>query len=270
MQREIEKETALLRQKESQIHTLQETSTEQTHEIGRLNTLVSQTRSELLTDRQRRASEIEESDLVKVALESQISDMKEVNTHLEERFFVEHRHEAELEEKVKELMDWKKAAITLLEDREASMAILQNERDRQTERASAFERQLLDFQLELQQLTADHDVSTQQCHKLELIISKLEKEERLLKGVAVQGDKDDAKAQAHLVNLQGQVQSLENAKVMMQRDLEKEDSLIEELEDMVKSKTEEAKKIAAEAKKDIAAKEKVIHGLNARIIDLDR
>lgn len=196
--------------------------------------------------------------------------MKEVNTHLEERAFVERQHEVELEGEVKELMEWKKTAIALLEDREASMAILQNEKDLQTERATGLERQLLDFQLELQQLTADHAAANQQLNKLTLTISKLEKEERLLKGVAVQGDMDDAKAQAHLVNLQGQVQSLENAKVMMQRDLEKEDGMIEELEETVKSKTEEAKKIAAEAKKDVAAKEKVIQGLNARIVDLDQ
>ncbi|KAF9281356.1 hypothetical protein BGZ88_011664 [Linnemannia elongata] len=270
LQREIEKETALLRQKESQIQTLQKTSTEQTHEIGRLNTIVSQTRSELLTDRQRRASEIEESDLAKVALESQIADMKEVNTHLEEKVFLEHQHEVELEGKVKELMAWKQLATAQLMDREAAMTKLQSDKDHQTERASEFERQVFDLQHQLQQVTEAHNVATQQCGKLALSISKLEKEVHLLKGVTVQGDKDDANAQAHLMNLQGQVQSLENAKVMMQRDLERKDVVIEGLEDMVKSKTAEAKKIAADAKKDMAAKEKVIQGLNARIIDLDR
>lgn len=205
-----------------------------------------------------------------MALESQIADMKEVNTHLEEKVFLEHQHEVELEGKVKELMAWKQLATAQLMDREAAMTKLQSDKDHQTERASEFERQVFDLQHQLQQVTEAHNVATQQCGKLALSISKLEKEVHLLKGVTVQGDKDDANAQAHLMNLQGQVQSLENAKVMMQRDLERKDVVIEGLEDMVKSKTAEAKKIAADAKKEMAAKEKVIQGLNARIIDLDR
>ncbi|KAF9146266.1 hypothetical protein BGX30_002522 [Mortierella sp. GBA39] len=270
LQREIEKETALLHQKVSQIHALQKTSTEQTHEIGRLNILISETRSELLTDHQRRASEIEESDLTKVVLESQISDMKEVNTLLEEKVFVEHQHEVELEEKVKELLSWKQIATAQLKDREATMAKLRGEKGRLTERVSGFERQVLDLQLQLQQATTAHTVATQQCDKLTLTISKLKREASLMKGVVVQHDKDDANAQAHLVNLQGHAQSLENAKIMMERDLEKKDVVIEELEEMVKSKAEGAKMIAAGAKKDIAAEEKIIQGLHARIMDLDR
>ncbi|KAG9061044.1 hypothetical protein KI688_007673 [Linnemannia hyalina] len=270
LQREIEKETALLHQKESQVHALLKTSTEQTHEIGRLNTLVSETRSELLTDRQRRASEIEESDIAKVVLESQISDMKEVNTLLEEKVFVEHQHEVELEGKVKELLAWKQIATAQLKDREATMAKLRGEKDHLTEQVSGFERQVLDLQLQLQQVTTAHTTATQQCDKLTHTISKLEREVNLMKGVVVQHDKDEANAQAHLVNLQGHAQSLENAKIMMERDLERKDGVIEELEEMVKSKAEGAKMIAAGAKKDMAEEEKVIQGLHARIMDLDR
>ncbi|KAF9154797.1 hypothetical protein BG015_011979 [Linnemannia schmuckeri] len=174
---------------QKQLSSLAQNELAKTHEIGRLNTVVSQSRSELLTDHQRRASEIEESVLAKGALESQISD--------------DHQPEMEMEGQMKALVAWKQNAIA-------------------------------------------------HCDMLTLTITKLEKEVRLLKGVVTQRDKDDANAQAHLENLRGQVQSLENAKVMLQREVEKKDAMIEELEEMLREKTKEAKRVAIEARKETA------------------
>ncbi|KAF8938492.1 hypothetical protein BGZ47_008550 [Haplosporangium gracile] len=197
--KEIERETTLLLKTESQLLDLQKTSTEQTHQIEHLDTVVSQTRSEFLTDRQRRASETEESVLAEGVLESQILALCDNKSHLEEKVSVEHQSEVEMEEQVKELVAWKQNA-------------------------------------------------TAQCDTLTLTITKLEKEVRLLKGVVTQCDKDDANAQAHLENLRGQVQSLENARVMLQREVEKKDAMIEEFEETLTVKTKEAKKVAVETR----------------------
>lgn len=203
LKREIEKETALLHQKESQILDFQKKLTEQTHEIGRLNTVVSQTRTELTLDRKRHESEFEESSATKEDLEHQISDLMDADVELEA--------------------------------------------------------QVLDLQHRLRQVTAAHTSATEKCDKLTLTVSKLEKELKLWKGVIVQHDKADANTQAHMVDFQGHVQSLENAKIMLQRECDMKDELIEEMEDKLK-----------DAKKDVEAKEKIIHGLHARILDLDR
>ncbi|KAG0373415.1 hypothetical protein BGX24_011738 [Mortierella sp. AD032] len=268
---EIEKETALLHKKETLIHDVQKNLTEQTHEIGRLNTIVSQTRNELSSDRKRRASEIQDSltqhNTTKGALEHQIADLESVKQHLEEKAQNEHHqhevHELELAKQVKDLLAWEENAVALARDRDAEMALLQAEKDQQTERASAFERQALDLQHQLQATSTARTAAVEQCTKLSATITKLEKELVFLKGVIVQHDKDEANMQAHLTSLQGQVQSLQSARTMIQRDLEMKEGVIEELEDKLKMK-------AAEGKKALAAKDKIMLGLHARITDLDQ
>ncbi|KAK3833236.1 MAG: hypothetical protein J3R72DRAFT_478036 [Linnemannia gamsii] len=268
---EIEKETALLHKKEALIHDVQKNLTEQTHEIGRLNTIVSQTRNELSSDRKRRASEIQDSltqyNTTKGALEHQIADLESVKQHLEEKAQNEHHqhevHELELAKQVKDLLAWEENAVALARDRDAEMALLQAEKDQQTERASAFERQALDLQHQLQATSTARTAAVEQCTKLSATITKLEKELVFLKGVIVQHDKDEANMQAHLSSLQGQVQSLQSARTMMQRDLEMKEGVIEELEDKLKMK-------ASEGKKALAAKDKIMLGLHARITDLDQ
>ncbi|KAG0282762.1 hypothetical protein BGZ96_000142 [Linnemannia gamsii] len=263
LKREIEKETAHLHQKESQILEFQKKLTEQTHEIGRLNTVVSQTRTELTLNRKRHESEYEESEATKEVLEHQISDLKDARVHLREDEVANERmhmrQEGELEEQVKELLAWRQNATAQTKDQEAVMVRLQVEKVQQTERASGFERQVLDLQHQLQQVTAARTSATEQCTKLTLTISKFEKELKFLKGVIVQHDMIEANTQAHMVNLQGQVQSLDNARVMLQRENEKKDEVIEEVEEKLR-----------EAKKEVGAKEKIIHGLHARILDLNR
>lgn len=263
LKREIEKETALLHQKESQILEFQKKLTEQTHEIGRLNTVVSQTRAELTLNRKRHESEFEESVATKEVLEHQISDLRDARVHLREDEVANERmhmrQEGELEEQVKELLAWRQNAIAQAKDREAVMVRLQVEKVQQTERASGLERQVLDLQHRLQQVTATGTSATDQGSKLALTISKSEKELKFLKGVIVHHDMIEANTDAHMVNLQGQVQSLENARIMLQRESNKKDEVIEEVEEKLR-----------EAKKDVEAKEKVIHGLHARILDFDR
>ncbi|KAF9902640.1 hypothetical protein EC991_004736 [Linnemannia zychae] len=268
--KEIEKETSLLHQKEALILDIQQRLTEQTHEIGRLNTVVSQTRNELSSDRKRRASEIEESQLkyaaTKDALEHRIADLESAKLNLEKKVQSEHQHEVhelELVAQVKELLGWKQNAVVQVHELEAAMTRLQTEKDQQTERATTFERQTLDLQLQLQNTALERANALEQCEKLSISISKLEKEIASLKSVIVQHDKSDAKTQAHMTNLQGQVQSLEAARAMLQKDVNSMDARILELEEKLKIQ-------ASEAKKALEAKEKTIQGLNARVTDLDK
>lgn len=71
-----------MHEKEKTIHDFQQKMTEQTHEIGRLNTAIQQARSELTHERSRRASAIEETvqaQQTKNKLEHQITDLQHTN-----------------------------------------------------------------------------------------------------------------------------------------------------------------------------------------------
>ncbi|KAF9564831.1 hypothetical protein EC968_004417 [Mortierella alpina] len=266
LNKEIEKETALLRQKEKAIQELQRKMTEQTHEIGRLNTVVARTRAELTEDRQRHVSEASQTAQIESELKSQLSDLRQAKQNLEKKAQAdEHQHEVhehELEKQIQGLLAWQQKAT---QEWQAAVAKLENERQHQAKDLSQYEHDLLQLKAQLQQANDWRRKANEHTEKLSAMVAKLEKQQKLLKDVVVQHDKSEARTGERLLSLQGQIQSLVSAKATLQREIDEKEESISEMEDRLKQTMANAQAKTAQSNKDLAAKDQVIQTLNARM-----
>ncbi|KAF9935858.1 hypothetical protein BGZ67_002920 [Mortierella alpina] len=266
LNKEIEKETALLRQKEKTIQDLQRKMTEQTHEIGRLNTVVARTRAELTEDRQRHISEASQTAQTESELKHQLSDLQQAKQHLEKKAQAdEHQHEVhehELEQQIQGLLAWQQNAT---QEWQSAVAKLENERQHQAKDLSQYEHDLLHFKTLLQQANDWRQKANEHTEKLSAMVAKLEKQQRLLNDVVVQHDKTEAKTSERLLSLQGQIQSLVSAKATLQREIDEKEESIGEMEDRLKQTMANAQAKTVQSKKDLAAKDQIIQTLNARL-----
>ncbi|KAG0256166.1 hypothetical protein BG011_004723 [Mortierella polycephala] len=284
LNKEIDKETALLRQKEKTIQDIQRKLTEQTHEIGRLNAIVAQTRSEINEDRKRRASEIEESVLaqsqqlqqfqqIKTKLEQEIMELRNKNQELGKSVEVEHQHavhEHELADQVQALLLWQQNSAAQTKEWENTVAALENERETQSKALSSYEREVLGLRTQLKEAEDWRQQANEQAEKISGVVSKLEKEQKLLKNVALQHDKIEAKANEKMLSFQCQIQSLQNERVMLMKDIDDKETDIDEMRTKLKEDSVFLKSKAAEIKKEVEAKERIIQTLNSRIAENER
>jgi len=104
-----------LHEKEKAIHDFQQKMTEQTHEIGRLNTAVEQARSELTQERSRRASAIEET------VQAQTSQFQQTKHKLEHQITdLQHSNQAQLAQAQKQKVQ-SEDTITELKDQSSKL-----------------------------------------------------------------------------------------------------------------------------------------------------
>ncbi|KAG0344754.1 hypothetical protein BG004_004195 [Podila humilis] len=268
---ELEHEKTLLSDKDRTLSVASQ-------EIGRLNNIVLQIRTELAQDHKRRASEIEESSKANQQqsrqLNQHIHSLEDANQHLEKKAHLEHEHsvvhEGELEAKVQELLVWQQNSIIRTMQLEGTVAELEIVKEKQNQQLAHSERQLRDLQSQLAEANQWRERSLEQSENLNGLVNRLEKDRKMLKGTVAKADKEDENMQVHLSRLQGEIQSAENDKMRLQQEIMIKETLIAELQDKVEEENDKYQRILAVHKKDMVAKKQMIQNLNSRIAEFER
>ncbi|KAG0088538.1 hypothetical protein BGZ92_006040 [Podila epicladia] len=284
LNKEIEREKMMLHEKEK-------TLSEATHEIGRLNVVVNQTRTELAQDRKRRASEIEESSKAQQQqaqkLNQQIHSLADANEHLEKRVHLEHEHAVQGEEltnQVQELLQWQQTANAQRKEWEATVKRLEGEKEKHTARLAQSEKSIQELQGQLAEAGQWRQKALEQAEKLNGMVSKLEKDQKMLKDLVSKGDKSEIKMKEKESSLEAHIQSLDNDKLRLAQEITIKETLIEELQqrledEMAKlgTRLQESKASVSHLNKDLLSKESQIQkmtkgqaALEARTQELQR
>ncbi|KAG0027864.1 hypothetical protein BGZ81_005236 [Podila clonocystis] len=284
LNKEIEREKTILHDKEK-------TLSEATHEIGRLNVVVNQTRTELAQDRKRRASEIEESSKAHVQqaqqLNQKIHSLADANEHLEKRVHLEHEHalhEQQLANQVQELLQWQQTANAKTKEWETTVKRLEGEKEKHTTHLARSEKTVQELQRQLAEAGQWRQKALEQAEKLNGMVSKLEKEQKMLKGLVSKGDKSEIKMKEKVSSLEAHIQSLDNDKVRLAEEISIKETLIEELQQRLEdevaklgTRLQESKASVSHLNKDLLAKESQIQkmtkgqtALESRVQELQR
>ncbi|KAF9326864.1 hypothetical protein BG006_009751, partial [Podila minutissima] len=265
LNKEIEREKTIIHEKEK-------TLSEATHEIGRLNVAVNQTRTELAQDRKRRASEIEESSKAQLQqaqkLHQQIHSLSDVNEHLEKRVHLEHEHavhEQQLTNQVQELLQWQQTANEQRKEWETTVKRLEGEREKHMARLTQSEKSIQELQGQLAEAGQWRQKALEQAEKLNGMVSKLEKNQKMLKDLVSKGDKSEIKMKEKADSLEAHIQSLDNDKLRLAKEISIKETLIEELQEKLEdemaklgTRLQESKASVSHLNKDVLAKESQI------------
>lgn len=164
-------------------------------------------------------------------LNQQLHSLEDANEHLEKRVHVEHEHAVH----------------------EQQLAYQVQELQEQLAEAGQWRQKALE-----------------QAEKLNGMVSKLQKEQKMLKGLVGKGDKNELKMNEKVSSLEAHIQSLDNDKVRLAQEISIKETLIEELQEKLDEEASRLHNIAVAGKKDLAAKDKNISGLNSKIVEFEK
>ncbi|KAG0075899.1 hypothetical protein BGZ92_002672 [Podila epicladia] len=273
---ELERGIGLVRQKERRLHDAEHKLNEKNAEIGRLNDAVNHARGELIADRKRRASEIEEKVVEETNhlhmdnhhLKRKIADLEGHIVHLEKRIRLDHDREVkeqELGQKICELNVWKQNAIQQATEWETTASNFEHERKKQDSAISGFEREVTVLQTQLEDADAWRLKAISQAEELTAMITKLEAELSMIKAVLAQHDANDARMNGAVHTMTMTIETLETAKNKLQGELVARNTEISRLQRLLEEGSETFKVQQAVIRKDLAVKEKKIESLHSRI-----
>ncbi|KAG0046256.1 hypothetical protein BGZ83_008557 [Gryganskiella cystojenkinii] len=278
---ELERGTDVIRHKDKALHDLRHKLGDQNVEIGRLNEVINHARGELIEDRKRRASEIEDRvrehtqhhQKDKSQLKDKIIELEGEIKHMEKKIRLDHDHEVkeqELAERIRELNYWKQNATEQTKEWETTVAHLEKEKETQIALLTRYEQQIQMLRSQVEESDVWRQKAIEQAEELTGMIVKLEKELSVLRGTLARHDANDAKQTERIRTLHAQIESLEVARDDVQREIRAKETLIGDLEGRLRDEINSYKARFADARKDLAAKDRKIEALNARITEYTR